>query len=160
MPCSSVLLIREARVIEEIVEKCWDSMFAIRFRCNRPPLLLLEQASPFPIFPTYTAPEHPSNSPLPLVLDTVGMKELRSPDFPCTPLPFVISRLYPALIAPANLIPLLVCPIQVFLCPGKPKCLVHYRDLGPSPPYTSSVSLLLNCCANSVLPTALAEPFR
>ena len=146
-------------MIEEIVEKYWDGIFAIRFRSNCPLLLLPEQVSPFPIFPTYIVTEYPSNSPLPLVLDTVGVKEFRSPDFPCTPLPFVISRLYPALVAPANLIPLLVCPIQVFLCPGKTKCLVRYRDWGPSPPYTSGISLLLECCANSVLPTAPAESF-
>ncbi len=158
MSRSSVLLIREPWIIKEVVEEYRKGVFAIRFRRNCALFLLLEQASPFPVLPTYIAPEHLSNSPLPLVLNTVGMEELRSPDFPCTLLPFVISRLYLALVALANLIPLLVCPIQVFLCPGKPKCLVRCRDWGPSPPYSSGISLL-ECCAYSVLPTTLAEPF-
>lgn len=52
--------------------------------------------------------EHPVNSSLPLMLETVGMKELRGPDFPRTSLPFVIPRLYLSLVA----------PVEVFLCPG------------------------------------------
>ena len=58
-------------MIKKVVDDYWYSVLAIRFRSNRPPLLLLEQASPFPISPTYTALEHPANSSLPLVLDTV-----------------------------------------------------------------------------------------
>jgi hypothetical protein len=115
-------------MIKEIVKEYRNGVFAIRFRRNYALFLLPEQASPFPVFPTYTAPEYSSNSPLLLVLDIVGVEELRSPDFPCIPLPFVISRLYLALVAPVNLIPLLVCPIQVFLYPGKPKYLVRCRD--------------------------------
>jgi hypothetical protein len=36
----------------------------------------------------------------------------------------MISRLYPSLITPADLIPLLVCPVLVLLCPRKPEDLI------------------------------------
>jgi len=73
---AAVLLKRKAWVIEEIIKDYWAGMLAVRLRRNCLPLLLPEQASTFPVFPTYTAPEHPSNSPLPLMLDTIRVKEL------------------------------------------------------------------------------------
>lgn len=111
-------------MVKEVVQDYWDSVFAIRFRRNCTPFLLPEQARPFAISSTYTAPEHPPNPPLPLMLDAIGVKELRGPDLPRTPLLFVIPRLYPALVAKADLIPLLVGPVLVFFCPRKPESLI------------------------------------
>ena len=100
-------------------------MLVVRFRGNCALFLLPEQTSPFPVFPTYTAPEHPSNSPLPLMLDTIRVKELRATDFPCTPLPSMISRLNPALVTPADLIPLLIRLVLMLLSPRKPEDLIR-----------------------------------
>jgi hypothetical protein len=124
MPYSSVLLKGESWVIKEIVEDYWHRVLAIRLCCNCLPLLLPEQAHSLTVLSAYTAPEHPPNFPLPLVLYTIGVEELFCPNLPRTPLSSVIPRLYPALIAPADLIPLLIRPVLVLLRPRKPKYLI------------------------------------
>jgi hypothetical protein len=111
-------------VIEEIIKDRGDSVLTIRFRSYRPPLLLPEHAPPFPIFPTYIAPEHLANSSLPLMLHAVRVEELLRADLPRAPLSSMISRLYPSLITPADLILLLVYPVLVLLCPRKPEDLI------------------------------------
>jgi hypothetical protein len=76
MAWATVLLKGEAWVVEEVVENHWASVLAVRFGVYCPPLFLLEQAHAFTVLPTYTAPKHPPNSPLPLVLYAIGVKEL------------------------------------------------------------------------------------
>jgi hypothetical protein len=134
-------------------------VLTVRFRIYCLPLLLPEQAYSFTVSPTYTAPKHPANSSLPLVLYAVGVKELLWTDLPRAPLLPVISRLYPTLIAPADFVPLLVRPTKVLLCPLKAEPLVLGRDRGLASPYTTTISFFLKGCPYSFLPTALAKPF-
>jgi len=99
-------------------------VLAIRFCSNCPLLLLPEYTRPFAISSTYIAPEHLPNLPLPLVLDIIRVEELRYSNFPRTPLSCVIPRLHPALVAPANPIPLIIGPREVLLCPLKAYTLI------------------------------------
>ncbi len=100
-------------------------MLAVRFRRYRPLFLLLKQALAFTVLPTYTAPKHPPNSPLVLVLDAVGVKELLRSNLPRTPLSLVIAWVYPRLVALTDLVPLLIGPILMLLCPRKPEDLIR-----------------------------------
>jgi len=59
------------------------------------------------------------------MLYIVKAEELRQANLSRAPLPLVISRLYPTLVAPADLIPLLVRPVLVLLCPCKPEHLIR-----------------------------------
>jgi hypothetical protein len=106
-------------VVKKVIENHRASILVIRLRCYCPLLLLPKQAYPLAIFSTYTSPKHLANLSLLLVLHVIGIKELKRSHFPHAPLSFVIPRVYLALIAPGNLITLVVAPGEVLLCPRK-----------------------------------------
>ena len=79
------------------------------------PVLLPKQALMLAILPTYRPPKHPSNLPLISWCHTIFMLLLFRPasDSKSSMPP----RLCPCFITPEDLIPLLICPVDMLLCP-------------------------------------------
>jgi len=132
-------------VVKEEVKNHWTSML-IRFRRYRPPLLPPEQAYSLTVLPTYTGSKHSPNSSLTLVLYVVGVKELWCTNLPYTPLPSIVPWLHPALVALADLVPLLIRPVRIFFYPRKTcqleiTCILPLNGTSPLhgvPPYIYS----------------------
>lgn len=68
-------------MVKEIVEDYRNGVFILRLSCNCPPLLLPKDPYSFAVLPTYTSPEHPPNTSLPLVLYAIRWKSSDSPIF-------------------------------------------------------------------------------
>jgi hypothetical protein len=84
-------------------------------------LVLLPKEALMPaILPTYLTPKHLSNLLLIAVLYTILIIDFFLPNFACHPNPYMCPRLYPRLITPEDLIPLLIGPTNMFLCLFKP----------------------------------------
>ncbi len=125
---------------------------------NCAPVLLPKQARPLSKTTWDPSPKHPSNPPLYLRLYTIRVKSLSSS--PCYFNLPVFSRLYPSLVSPEDLEPLLLCPIQVIFCPLLPDSSVSVCQLGlfqgSKPPKT----FLFKCCLNSIYLTIPAKDPR
>jgi hypothetical protein len=90
------------------------------------------------------------------MLDTIKVKELGWTNLSRTPLPSMISKLNLALIALVDLIPLLVCPVLMLVCPRKTDDLIYGRDWRLSSSHSPAVTLLFKSYADSLLSTALS----
>jgi hypothetical protein len=115
-------------MVPEIVENSGDYIFTVHYSVYCLPLLFPEHACSFTILSAHTSPKHPAYFPLLFIYYAGRVKELRGSNFACAPLPFIVSGLTPALIAPADLIPLLISPREVLFCPSKTELLIGRRD--------------------------------
>jgi hypothetical protein len=124
------------------------------------PVFLPKESSMPAILPTYRPPKHPSNLPLIAVLYIILIIDFLLPNFACNPNPSISSRLCPRLITPKDLIPLLVCPINVLLCPIKSLLSILFRKRALLPRNSSYISLLLKCGAYCFLTTVKSKDPR
>ena len=77
-------------------------MLAVGLACNRLPSLLPEKARAFTIFTTHRTPKHPAYLSLPFMAYTIRKEQLGFSYFACIPLPFMVSWLDSALVAPKD----------------------------------------------------------
>src|SRR5690242_13514533 len=112
-----------------------------------------------PVFPTYRPPKHPSNLPLMPRNYTILIIHLltNSPRNPCTSM---FPRLCPRLIAPEDLVPLLVRPIDVFFCKSESFLPILFRNKRFPSCYASCKPLLLKRCTYCIFAAVKAKDTR
>jgi hypothetical protein len=116
------------------------------------PVFLLKQASMPAILSTYWPPKHSSNLPLVTVLYIILVIHFLFANFACNPYTCVSSRLCLCFITPENLIPLLVCPINMLLCLFKSLLSILLRKGALPSRNPTCIALLFKCCTYSPFP--------
>jgi hypothetical protein len=120
VPFCIVLLELKLRILLYDLVDEGDNNARVRALIYCLPVLLPKEPLMPAVFPTNTPLKLPSNLPLIPCLYIVLVVEFVWPDFACNIELCVSARLCPCLVTPKDLIPLLVRPINVFLCPLKP----------------------------------------
>jgi len=163
MPFGVVLLKEELGILFLNVVDKWNNNSWIRAFIYSLPVFLLKEIFMPAIFPTYRPPKHRPDLPLITRSNVVLVVYLFSPNFPRYPDPPVPARLYPSLITPQNLIPLLVRPVLMLFGPFLPLLAILVRKGALLAFNVSAVPFLFESCADyllSVIKTKNREDFR